>query len=65
MGNAYKIFGQEIGGKRPLGRSRHRWEDNLVNLRVLLSEVVDWIHVTHDREQWRPLVNKGMNFRVP
>jgi hypothetical protein len=53
-------------GKRPLGRPRRRWEDNI---RMDLGEVgwdyVDWIGVAQDRNMWRALVNSVLNLRVP
>jgi len=52
-------------GKRPFGRLRHRWEDNI---KMYLQEVGgggDWMGLTQDRVRWRALVNKVMNFRVP
>jgi len=52
-------------GKRPLGRPRHRWEDNI---KMDLREVGvggDWMELALDRDRWRALVNKVMNFRVP
>ena len=52
-------------GKRPLGRPRHRWEDNI---KMNLWEVGgggDWMELAQDRDRWRALVNTVMNFRVP
>jgi len=53
-------------GKRPLGRSRRRWVDNI---RMELQEVgcgyIDWIGLAQDRERWRTLVIAVMNLRVP
>jgi len=53
-------------GRRPLGRPRRRWVDNI---RVDLQEVgcgyMDWIGLAQDRERWRTLVSAVMNFRVP
>jgi hypothetical protein len=53
-------------GKRPLGRPRHRWVDNI---RMDLLEVgcgyVDWIGLAQDRDGWRRLVSAVMNLRVP
>jgi hypothetical protein len=53
-------------GKRPLGRSRRRWVDNI---RMDLGEVgwggVDWIGLAKDRNRWRALVNSVLNLRVP
>ena len=57
------MFVSKLGGRRPLGRPRHRWEDNI---RVDLQEVgcggMDWIDVAQDRDRWRALVNALMNF---
>ena len=54
------------GGRRPLGRPRHRWADNI---RMDLQEVgcgyMDWIGLAQDRDRWRTLVSAVMNFRVP
>ena len=53
-------------GKRPLGRPRHRWVDNI---RMDLQEVgcgyMDWIGLAQDRDRWRTLVSAVMNLRVP
>jgi hypothetical protein len=52
--------------RRPLGRPRRRWEDNI---RMGLQEVgwggMDWIDMAQDRDRWRVLVNAIMNLRVP
>jgi hypothetical protein len=51
--------------KRPLGRPRRRWEDNIrIDVRGKWWESVDWIHLVQERDQWRALVNI-MNLRVP
>jgi hypothetical protein len=52
-------------GKRPLGRARRRWEDIRTELREIQSEVVDLIHLAHDRNQWWILVNTEMNLQIP
>jgi hypothetical protein len=53
-------------GKRPLGRSRCRWEDNIkMDLRGIVWGGMDWIYLDQDRAQWRDLVNTVMNIRVP
>jgi hypothetical protein len=53
-------------GKRPLGRSRHRWVDNIkMDLREIGWYGMDWIELAQDRGQWRALVSTVMNFRVP
>jgi hypothetical protein len=59
---AYNI----LVGRRPLGRPRHRREDNIkMDLRETGFGDVDWIHLTQDRDSWRALVNTVMNLRVP
>jgi hypothetical protein len=53
-------------GKRPLGRPRRRWVDNIeMNLREIGWDGVDWIVLDQDRDRWRALVNTVMNLRVP
>ena len=53
-------------GKRPLGRHRRRWEDNIkMDLQEVGCEGMDWIEVTQDRDRWRALVSTVMNLRVP
>jgi hypothetical protein len=53
-------------GKRPLGRPRHRWIDNIkMDLLEIGLGVVDWISLAQDRYRWRALVNSVMNLRVP
>ena len=53
-------------GKRPLGRGRRRWEDNIkVDLQEVGCGGVDWIELAQDRNGWRALVNAVMNLRVP
>jgi hypothetical protein len=49
-------------GKRPLGRTRRRWVDNInMDLREIGSDGVDWIDMAQDRDQWRALVNTVLN----
>jgi hypothetical protein len=53
-------------GKRPLGRPRRRWVDNIeMDLREIGWDRVDWIDMAQDRDQWRALVNTELNLRVP
>jgi hypothetical protein len=63
--NAYRLVGKPEG-KRPLGRPRRRWVDNI---RMDLGEVgwgdVDWIGLAKDRDWWRALVNSVLHLRVP
>jgi hypothetical protein len=64
--NAYNALVGEPEGKRPLGRPRRRWEDNIkIDLRETGFGDVDWIHLAQDRDRWRALVNTIMNLRVP
>jgi hypothetical protein len=52
--------------KRPLGRPRRRWVDNIkMDLREIPWDGMDWIDLAQDRPQWRALVNVVMNLRVP
>jgi hypothetical protein len=52
-------------GKRPLGRPRHRWEDNIkLDVREIGIDGVNWIRLAQDRVQWRAFVNTVMNLRV-
>jgi hypothetical protein len=52
--------------KRPLGRPRRRWLDNIkMDLLEIGLNVVDWISLAQDRNSWRFLVNSVMNLRVP
>ena len=60
----YTVLVGKREGKRPLGRPRRRWEDNV---KIDLQEVgaMDWIELALDRDRWWALVNVVMNFRVP
>jgi hypothetical protein len=64
--NAYRIWWEIPEGKRPLGRPRHGWEDNIkVDLREIEWGGMDWIDPAWDRDQWRALMNTVKNFWVP
>jgi hypothetical protein len=64
--NAYRILVGKPEGKRPLGRTRCRWLDNIkVHLRKIGWDGMDWIDLAQDSDQWRALVNKVMNIRFP
>jgi len=61
----YRVVVGKSEGKRPLGRTRHRWEDNIkMNLQEVGCGGVDWIELAQDRDRWRALVNAVMNLRV-
>jgi len=69
MGDRRGVFRVLVGkpeGKRPLGRPRRSWEDNI---KMVLEEVgcgdTDWIELAQDRDRWRALVTAVMNLRVP
>jgi hypothetical protein len=61
--NAYRLLVGKLEGKRPLGRSRRRWMDN-IRIEVGWGDV-DWIGLAQDRNRWRALVNSVLNLRVP
>jgi hypothetical protein len=62
----YRIFVGKPEGKRPLGRPRHRWVDNIkMYLRDIGWGGMDWIDLAQDKDHWRALVNMVMNFQVP
>jgi len=52
-------------GKRPLGRPRHRWEDNIKMDLWEVGEGGDWMELAQDRDRWRALVNTVVNLWVP
>ena len=61
-------FRRKPEGKRPLGRPRHRWEDNKpikMDLREVGCNPREWIDLAEDRDQWRAYVRAVMNLRVP
>jgi hypothetical protein len=64
--NAYRILVGKPEGKRPLGRPRRTWVDNIkMDIREIGWDGRDWIELAQDRDQWRALVNTVMNLRVP
>jgi hypothetical protein len=64
--NACRTLVGKPEGRRPLGRLRRRWGDNIkMDLREIGWDGVDWVDLAQDRDQWRPLVNTVMNLRVP
>jgi hypothetical protein len=61
--NAYRILVGKPEGKRPLGRPRRKWVDNI---KMDIREIEwNWIDLAQDRNQWRILVNTVTNLRVP
>jgi hypothetical protein len=64
--NAYRILLGKPEKKRPLGRPRRRWVDNIkMDFREIGWDGVDSIDMTQDRDQWRALVNTVLKLRVP
>jgi hypothetical protein len=63
---AYRVWVGQPEGKRPVGRPRHRWEDNIkMDLGEIGIDGANWIPLAQDRVQWRAFVNMVMNLRVP
>jgi hypothetical protein len=64
--NVYRLLVGKPERKRPLGRPRRRWIDNIkMDLLEIGVSVVDWIGLVLDSYRWRALVNVVMNLRVP
>jgi hypothetical protein len=62
----YRVLVGRPEGKRPLGRPRHRWEDNIkMDLREIGIDRANWIRLAQDRVQWRAFMNTVMNLQVP
>jgi len=61
----YRVLVGRSEGKRPLGRPRRRWEDNIkIDLQDVGCKDMDWIDLAQDRDRWRSLLNAVMNLRV-
>jgi len=66
MRNAYKILVGKPEGKRPFGRPRRSWENNVkMDLKEIWWKGVDWIRLAQDRDQWWALVNTVVNLQFP
>ncbi|KAJ4436564.1 hypothetical protein ANN_16597 [Periplaneta americana] len=69
MGESRNAYGVLVGrpkGKRPLGRPRRRWEDNIkMDLREVGYDGRDWINLAQDRDRWQAYVRAAMNLRIP
>ena len=64
--SAFKILIGKPTGKRPLGRPRRRWEDNIrMDLEEISINAGNWVDSAQDRNYWRALVNVALNLRVP
>jgi hypothetical protein len=62
----YRVLVGRPEGKRPLGRPRSRWEDNIkIDLREIGIDEANWIQLAQDRVQWWACVNTVMNLLVP
>ena len=62
----YRVLVGKPEGKRPLGRPRRRWEDNIkIDHQEVGGVCGDWMELAHDRDMWRALVSTVMNLRVP
>ena len=61
----YRVLVEKPERKRPIWRSRRRWEDNIkMNLQELAFGGMDWIELAQDRARWRALVNAVINLRI-
>ena len=64
--NACRVLVGKPEGKKPLGRLRRRWKDNIkIDLREVGCDSGEWISLAEDRDQWRAYVRAVMNLRVP
>jgi len=65
-GGVYRVVVGKLEGKRPLGRHRRRWEDNIkMDLQEVGGVCEDWMELAQDRDGWRALVSTVTNLRVP
>ena len=62
----FKIFTSKPTGRRPLGRSRHRWEDNIrIDLKEMEVSTRNWVNLAWVNDYWRKFVNATLNLCVP
>jgi len=62
----YRVLAGKLEGRRPLGKPRCRWVDNIMTyLQKVGCGYMDWIGLAQDRDRWRTLVSAVMNLRVP
>ena len=62
----HRVLVGKPDGKRPLGRPRRRWEDNIkMDLQETGRDFGDWMELAQDRDRWRALMSTVMNLRVP
>ena len=62
----YSVVVWKLEGKRPLGRPRRRWVNNIrMDLQEVQCGYMDWIGLAQDRDRWRTLVSAVMNLRAP
>ena len=64
--SAFKILTSISAGKRPLGRPRRKWEDNIrMDLKEIVINTINWDDSAQDEDYWRAFVNAALNLRVP
>ena len=65
-GSAFKILTGNLTGKKPLGRLRHRWEENFkMDLKEIGVNARNWVDSVQDKDCWKALVNDALNLRFP
>jgi hypothetical protein len=64
--SAFKILTCQPIGKKPLGRPRRRWEDNIrMDVKEVGINMRNWVDSAHDRDYWRALKNAALNLWIP